>query len=326
MRIVFMGTPDFAVETLEAVIAAGHQVVAAVTQPDKPKGRGGAVSMSPVKQTAMAHNIKVLQPVKASDETFIKELAQLEPEAIVVVAFGQKLPQAILDMPPYGCINVHASLLPKYRGASPVQWAVIDGCDYSGVTTMKMDLGIDTGDILLSERVALDEKETGESLFHKLSAVGAKLLVKTLTGVSQGTIQAVKQEESEATYVKMLDKSFGEIDFSKTAVEIERLVRGLNAWPSAYTFLQGKMLKIWACEVVPLESTPQLFKDKPVKYGEIITVEKNYFTVACKDSFLNVSEVQMEGKKRMCTADFLRGFRLVCGEILGKCESEHEGQ
>ncbi|MBQ4282579.1 MAG: methionyl-tRNA formyltransferase, partial [Lachnospira sp.] len=179
MRVVFMGTPDFAVGTLEAIIEAGYEVVAVVTQPDKPKGRSGALAMSPVKEVALKHNITVLQPVRARDEVFVSELAEYKPDVIVVVAFGQILPKSIIDMPPYGCINVHASLLPKYRGAAPIQYAVIDGCEYSGVTTMQMDEGLDTGDILLVEEVKLDAKETGGSLFDRLSGVGASLLVKT---------------------------------------------------------------------------------------------------------------------------------------------------
>ena len=250
MRILFMGTPDFAVGTLKAIIEAGHDVAAVVTQPDKPKGRSKSLVFSPVKEEAVAHGITVLQPERARDEAFVEELRTYNADVIVVVAFGQLLPASIINMPRYGCINVHASLLPKYRGASPIQWAVIDGCEYSGVTTMKMDEGLDTGDILMVEKVKLDAKETGGSLFDRLSDVGAHLLVKTLEGLEAGTITPVKQDDSESTYVKMLHKSFGKMDFNKSAAELERLIRGLNPWPSAFTYIDGKMLKIWDADVV----------------------------------------------------------------------------
>ena len=244
MRVVFMGTPDFAVGTLKALIEAGHDVAAVVTQPDKPKGRSKSLVFSPVKEEAVAHEITVLQPERARDEAFVEELRTYNADVIVVVAFGQILPASIINMPKYGCVNVHASLLPKYRGASPIQWAVIDGCEYSGVTTMKMDEGLDTGDILMVEKVKLDVKETGGSLFDRLSDVGANLLVKTLEGLEAGSITPVKQDDSESTYVKMLHKSFGKMDFNKSAAELERLIRGLNPWPSAFTYIDGKMLKI----------------------------------------------------------------------------------
>lgn len=316
MRVVFMGTPDFAVGTLEAVIKAGHEVAAVVTQPDKPKGRGGAVAMSPVKQCAIRHELPVLQPQRAKDAGFIEVLRQLAPEVIVVVAFGQILPEAIISMPKYGCINVHASLLPQYRGASPIQWAVIDGCEYSGVTTMQMDTGIDTGDILLMEKVRLAPKETGGSLFDRLSSVGGNLLVQTLEGLRQGSIRPVRQDETRATYVKMLDKSFGEIDFTKDAVQIERLIRGLNPWPSAFTRINGKILKIWDADVCGEEADEK--KEEKFPAGTVCAVDKDSFTVRCSAGNLKVNEVQLEGKKRMRTGDFLRGNPLKTGIQLGK--------
>ena len=313
MKVIFMGTPDFAVGTLKAIIEAGHEVVAVVTQPDKPKGRSGALAMSPVKEAALEYGITVLQPVKARDEAFVEELRSYKPEVIVVVAFGQILTDAILNMPKYGCINVHASLLPKYRGASPIQWAVIDGCEYSGVTTMQMDTGIDTGDILLVEKVKLDKKETGASLFDRLSEVGAKLLVKTLEEAQKGTLKPVKQNEDEATHVKMLSKSFGEIDFTKSAVVIERLIRGLNSWPSAFTYINGKMLKIWDADVI---DTDVEVTDEDC--GKITAIDGNSFVVQCKQGSLKINELQLEGKKRMKTADFLRGYQLETGVSFGK--------
>ena len=315
MKVVFMGTPDFSVGTLKAIVEAGHEVAAVVTQPDKPKGRGGAMSFSDVKQAAIELGLLVLQPKRARDEEFVNELRKINPDVIVVVAFGQILSKEILDMPKYGCVNVHASLLPKYRGASPIQWAVIDGCEYSGVTTMMMNEGIDTGDILLVEKVKLDRKETGGSLFDKLSGVGADLLVKTLDELEKGTVKPVKQNETEATHVKMLDKSFGNIDFSMEAARIERLIRGLNPWPSAFTHFNGKLLKIWdadVCDDVVCESC------ESVVNGMITHVNNNSFIVKCGDNSLKINELQLEGKKRMKTQDFLRGNHINTGDILGK--------
>jgi methionyl-tRNA formyltransferase len=313
MRVVFMGTPDFAVGTLEAIVEAGHEVAAVVTQPDKPKGRGGAVAMSPVKECAVKHGITVLQPLKARDESFVSELKTYSPDVIVVVAYGQILPEEIINMPKYGCINVHASLLPKYRGASPIQWAVLDGCEYSGVTTMQMDKGLDTGDILEVEKVKLDKKETGGSLFDRLSEVGANLLVKTLEKAEAGTLNPVKQDESEATYVKMISKSFGELDFTKSATTLERMVRGLNPWPSAYTHLDGKLLKIWDADV---ETTASEQPAVASAVGAVATDGKTYFKINCGEGVLSVNELQLEGKKRMKTADFLRGYNIKEGTVL----------
>ena len=309
MRVVFMGTPDFAVGTLEAIVEAGHEVVAVVTQPDKPKGRGGAMAMSAVKECAIKHGLTVLQPVKAREESFVEELRTYNPDVIVVVAFGQLLPDSILHMPEYGCINVHASLLPKYRGASPIQWAVLDGCEYSGVTTMQMDEGLDTGDILETAKVKLYEKETGGSLFDRLSVVGAKLLVETLKKAESGELHPVKQDENEATYVKMLNKSFGLLDFTKKPEVLERMVRGLNPWPSAFTHIEGKLLKIWDASVETADDDKEC--------GSVFTDKKTYFKVKCDGGYLVINELQLEGKKRMKTADFLRGYSVKDNEKLG---------
>jgi methionyl-tRNA formyltransferase len=321
MRVVFMGTPDFAVGTLEKIVESGHEVAAVVTQPDKPKGRGGAVAMSPVKECAVKHGLTVLQPLKARDESFVSELKTYSPDVIVVVAYGQILPEEIINMPKYGCINVHASLLPKYRGASPIQWAVLDGCEYSGVTTMQMDKGLDTGDILEVEKVKLDKKETGGSLFDRLSEVGANLLVKTLEKAEAGTLKPIKQDESEATYVKMISKSFGELDFTKSATTLERMVRGLNPWPSAYTHLDGKLLKIWDADVetAPLNADSTTTSEQPTAasaVGAVATDNKSYLKITCGEGVLSVNELQLEGKKRMKTADFLRGYSIKEGTIL----------
>ena len=305
MRIVFMGTPDFAVPTLEALIKGGHEVLAAVTQPDKPKGRGKAVLMTPVKEKALESSIPVYQPENVREEAFIALLKKMNPDVIVVVAFGQILPKALLEIPRYGCVNVHASLLPKYRGAAPIQWAVIDGEAVSGVTTMLMDEGLDTGDMLEVKEVPLEEKETGGSLFDKLSMLGGELIVSTLEKLENGTIKRMPQGESTTGYAKMLKKSMGEIDWTKSAAEIERLVRGLNPWPSAYTFLKGKTLKIWAADVVKGEGTGV--------FGQVKN-EKDRLLVETVDGFLSITELQLEGKKRMDTAAFLRGFPVRTGE------------
>ena len=310
MKVVFMGTPDFAVGTLEAIVGAGHEVAAVVTQPDKPKGRGGVMAMSPVKECALRHGLTVLQPLKARNPEFIDEIRAINPDVIVVVAFGQIIPSEIIHMPKFGCINVHASLLPKYRGASPIQWTVLDGCEYSGVTTMLMDEGIDTGDILETATVKLDERETGGSLFDRLSLVGAKLLVETLDKAEAGQLHPVKQDDSQSSYVRMIDKSFGLMDFTQPVEILERKVRALNPWPSAFTHMDEKLLKIWDATVI---------KDSSVKagdYGKVKTDGKTCFMVACDGGYLSVNELQLEGKKRMKVEDFLRGYSIKEGTVL----------
>ena len=246
MKVIFMGTPDFAVGTLEALVKSEHEVVAVVTQPDKPKGRGKAMQPTPVKEVAIRENIPVLQPRKVRDPEVVEELRTFDADVIVVVAFGQLIPKSILTLTKYGCINVHGSLLPKYRGAAPIQWAVIDGEKESGITTMQMDEGLDTGDMLLKKVIPLEKEETGGSLFDKLSVAGAELLLETLDALEKGMVTPEKQsKESPTAYAKMLTKDMGAIDWKKDAVSVERLIRGLNPWPSAYTHIHGKTLKIW---------------------------------------------------------------------------------
>ena len=309
MRVVFMGTPDFSVPTLECIIEAGHEVVGVVTQPDKAKGRGKKVVYTPVKEKALEHGLTVYQPRRAREPEFIEQLRALNPDVMVVVAFGQILPKELLDIPKYGCVNVHASLLPKYRGAAPIQWAVIRGEKVSGVTTMQMDVGLDTGDMLLKAEVPLAEDETGGSLHDKLSVLGGDLLIETLKGLEAGTIVPEKQDDSQSgEYARMLDKSLGKIDFSMRAEEIERLIRGLNPWPSAYTSYNNKTMKLWKARVVPGgEAVP----------GQVLAVDKKGFTVQTGDGALQILELQMEGKKRMDAGAFLRGCPLTAGEILG---------
>lgn len=310
MRVVFMGTPDFSVPTLEKIIEAGHEVIGVVTQPDKAKGRGKKVLFPPVKEMALAHDLPVYQPRRARDPEFIEEMKTLNPDVMVVVAFGQILPKAILDIPKYGCINVHASLLPKYRGAAPIQWAVIRGEKVSGVTTMQMDVGLDTGDMLLKKEVLLDEEETGGSLHDKLSTLGGDLLIETLKKIEAGDIHPEKQDDSQAgEYARMLDKNLGRIDFSMPAVEIERLIRGLNPWPSAFTSYNGKTMKLWKAKADNCgQGVP----------GQVIHVDKNSFTVQTGQGTLQILELQMEGKKRMDAGAFLRGCPLETGTMLGQ--------
>lgn len=317
MKVIFMGTPDFSVGTLEAIIEAGHEVVAVVTQPDKPKGRSKQLQFSPVKEAALKHNLEVLQPEKARDSEFVEKLRTYNADIFVVVAFGQILPKEIIEMPKYGCVNVHASLLPKYRGAAPIQYAVIDGCEYSGVTTMQMNEGLDTGDILMVEKVKLEAKETGGSLFDRLANVGAKLLVETLKGLEAGTIKPIPQKEEDSTYVKMIKKSMGEIDFNKSAVVIERLIRGLNPWPSAFTHLQGKTFKIWEANCLDKLENAEVDLDT-AKPGEIVAIRKNSLVIKCSEGYLEALEVQLEGKKRMDVASFLRGNSIELATVFGE--------
>ena len=323
MRVVFMGTPDFSVGTLRELAKAGHEIAGVISQPDKPKGRGKNLQPTPVKEAAMELGLPVYQPQKVRDPEFIQVMKELNPDVIVVVAFGQIIPKEILHMPKYGCINVHASLLPAYRGAAPIQWAVINGDKESGVTIMRMDEGVDTGDMINKVIVPLNEKETGGSLFDRLSDVGAQLLVKTLEEAKAGTLKPQKQNEEEASYVKMIKKSFGELDFSKEADALERLIRGLNPWPSAFTHLNGKMLKIWDADVYTKEQAEAEFPEystdfKGAEPGQIVAVLPHTFFIGCGKDLLKVNEVQAEGKKRMTSDAFLRGSRLEKGMELGK--------
>ena len=321
MRVIFMGTPDFSVGTLEALIAAGHDVCLAVTQPDKPKGRGGKMQYTPVKEKALFYDIPVYQPKRVRDPECVEELRKYKADVIVVIAFGQILPKSILELTPYGCINVHASLLPKYRGAAPIQWAVIDGESVSGVTTMQMDEGLDTGDMIMKTEVPIAADETGESLHDKLAAAGAALCVKTLKALEDGTAVHEKQGESPTAYAKMLTKELGNIDWTQPAVKIERLIRGLNSWPGTYSHWNGKVMKIWRAEAHTAEEGAKYAQDtaggeEPAQPGTVLSVGKNDFTVQTGDGVLRILEVQMPGKKRMETGAFLRGNTMEPGNLL----------
>ncbi len=311
MRVIFMGTPDFAQGTLKALIESKHEVVLAVTQPDRPKGRGNTMTYPPVKETALLAGIPVFQPEKIKTPEAVAYLKTFDADVIVVVAFGQILSKEILDMPKYGCINVHASLLPKYRGASPIQWAVINGEKTTGVTTMKMDEGLDTGDMILVKTYDLSEKETGGSLFDRLMDIGAEACLETLEQLQAGTAVYTKQDHAQATKTGLISKELGRLRFDKSAVEIERLIRGLNPWPSAFTYLNGKIFKIWDATVLDQGEY------KIGKSGEIIHIDKEHLYVQTGEGVLRLNEVQPEGKRKMTCAEFLRGYSQQAGTILG---------
>lgn len=309
MNVIFMGTPDFAVPVLQALIdSKEHNVTAVVTQPDKARGRSGKPVFTPVKEVAVANGIPVYTPVKVKEQEFVRVLQGIACDVIVVVAFGQILSKEILEMPRYGCINVHASLLPRWRGAAPIQWAILEGDEKTGVTTMQMDVGLDTGDMLLKEETLIGSEETGESLFERLSGFGGPLLLETLSRAEAGTLKPVAQKDEESTYAKMLTRELGNLDFSWEAKKLERYVRGLNSWPSAYTRFRGKMLKIWKAEVVE--------KNTGFPSGTVAEVDKDSFSIQTGEGLLRLLEIQLEGKKRMSTGDFLRGVKVETGEVL----------
>lgn len=309
MKIVFMGTPKLAAGVLEALWEAGHEIRAVVTQPDKPKGRSKALQMSPVKEFALEKGIEVFQPVRIRKPEAVEKLKEFDAEVFVVAAFGQILSQEILDMPQYGCINVHASLLPAYRGSAPIQWCIINGEEKTGVTIMQMDAGIDTGDMLLKRSVAILPSDTAESLSDKLEKAGGEAIVEALALLEKGELRGTPQNEAESSYVPMIEKSMGRIDFSRTAEEIDRLIRGLYPWPSAFTSYKGKTLKIW--EAVPVSEEGE---GQP---GSIERVEKEAVYVNTGKGILKVTQLQLEGKKRMQVKEFLLGCRMEKGETFG---------
>ncbi|MCR4842016.1 MAG: methionyl-tRNA formyltransferase [Eubacterium sp.] len=309
MRVIFMGTPDFSVPILESIAAAGHEVVLTVTQPDRHKGRHGHTVPSPVKECALKLDIPVYTPEKVSTPEGVEYLKGFDPDIMVVAAYGQILSKEILDLPRTCCVNVHASLLPAYRGASPIQWAVINGEEYSGVTTMRMEEGLDTGDIIEVSKIKLADNETAGSLFDRLSGAGAQLIVSTLEKIGDGTATFTPQGDDGVTYTRQIKKSLGDLDFSKSAVELSRLVRGLDPWPGAFTRLNGKNFKILKVSVAEgqTDSAP----------GTIVSAGRDGFLVATGDGLLALEEVQLEGKKRMSAEDFLRGVHPEEGTLLG---------
>ncbi len=308
MRIVFMGTPDFAVPSLQALIDAGHDVCAVYTQPDKPQGRKQILTAPPVKTLALEHDIPVFQPNTLKNEDEQARLRELAPEVIIVVAYGKLLPKAVLDIPPHGCINVHGSLLPRWRGAAPIQWAVIAGDEMAGVTTMQMAEGLDTGDMLLTYETKVGEKETAGELFDRLAQSGAELLTQTLVKLDEITPRP--QDDAQSCYAHMLDKQMAVIDWSKSAHEIDCLIRGLNPWPIALTMLSGERLKVFAAEKAAGNGEP----------GTVIEADpKKGLTVACGEGALKLIEIQLVGGKRMKATDFLRGHAIEVGTKLN-CE------
>lgn len=309
MKIVFMGTPDISVSILDSIVNSRHEVTAVVTREDKPKGRGKEMAFPPVKEYALKHNIPIMQPGKIKTPEAIEELRSYEADIFVVAAYGQILSKEILEMPRLGCINVHTSLLPKFRGSSPIQWAIIEGETETGVTIMQMDEGMDTGDILFTETVPIAKDETGGSLFDKLAECGAGLIVKALDAIEAGDFTPVKQDEELATYTKMLNKKLGYIRFQRTAEEIERLTRGLDPWPSTYTYYNGKTLKIWKAEVID--------ENNSAAPGTVVKVDSEAIYVNTTKGILKITELQLEGKKRMKTKDFLLGYKITAGEVLG---------
>ena len=307
MRIVFMGTPDFAVPSLQALIDAGHDVCAVYTQPDKPQGRKQILTAPPVKTLALEHDIPVFQPNTLKNEDEQARLRELAPEVIIVVAYGKLLPKAVLDIPPHGCINVHGSLLPRWRGAAPIQWAVIAGDEMAGVTTMQMAEGLDTGDMLLTYEAKVGEKETAGELFDRLAQSGAELLTQTLVKLDEITPRP--QDDAQSCYAHMLDKQMAVIDWSKSAHEIDCLIRGLNPWPIALTTLSGERLKVFAAEKANGNGEPGTVLEANPKKG---------LTVACGEGALKLTEIQLVGGKRMKATDFLRGHSLEVGVKLGE--------
>ena len=313
MKIVFMGTPDFAAGILKAIHAAGHEVTGVVTQPDKPKGRKKELVPSPVKEEALAIGCPVLQPARIRAEEAKAAVMALEADAVVVAAFGQIIPKEILEWPKYGCLNVHASLLPAYRGASPIQSALLAGVSQTGVTIMQMDEGLDTGAILTQKAVPIDSDETGGSLFDKLAGTGAELLVETLKSLEEGRIEPQPQPaESTTPYCGILKKEAGRIDWSKDAEAIERQVRAMDPWPSAFTLLDGKTLKIWKAHV---EKAGESGPEEP---GRILRQDRKGIYVRCGSGILCLDELQMEGRKRMPTSEFVKGYVIRCDRMEGR--------
>lgn len=316
MKIVFMGTPDFAAGALEALIQAGHEITAVVTQPDKAKGRSKELQFPPVKECALRHNIPVFQPVKIKTPEAIAELKTYEADIYVVAAFGQILSKEILELPKLGCVNIHASLLPKYRGASPIQHVIIDGEEKTGVTIMQMDVGLDTGDMLYKKEVVIEAEDTFETLHDKLMVIGGEAIVEALPLLEAGELTPEKQKDEESCYASLISKEMGRIDFGKSAVVIDRLIRGMNPWPSAYTSYKGKQLKIWRGN--PVSAAEAIEYAEGAQPGSVVKVDKDSFIVATGNGCLQITELQLEGKKRMNTHDFLLGVKVAVGEKLGE--------
>lgn len=308
MRIVFMGTPEIAVPSLERLISDGHDLCAVVTQPDRPKGRGKKLAFSPVKEAAMRHELEILQPEKASQPDFLDRLRELNPDLIVVIAFGQILRKEVLDLPKYGCVNVHVSLLPKYRGAAPINWAIINGEEKTGVTTMFMDEGLDTGDIIKTREFRLDDEINAGQLHDIMMEEGADVLSQTVKAIEDGTAERIRQNDDESTYAPMMDRNLGHIDFKKSAVSIHNLVRGTVPWPGAWCESPYGKMKIWKTRI------GQGHTDR--EPGTIVSVGKQGIEVACGMGMLLIEEIQMPNKKRMHVSEYIKGNNIEIGKVL----------
>ena len=306
LRTVFMGTPDFALQTLQGLIDAGCKMVGVYTQPDRPKGRGKQLAAPPVKELAQKYDIPVYQPLKLRQPEAVAELEALAPDLIVVVAYGQILPKSVLEIPAHGCINVHASLLPKYRGAAPINKAIIDGETETGITTMYMDVGLDTGDMLVKKTLAIGPEETAGELHDRLASLGRETMEETLRRLCAGTLQREVQDDEQSTYASMMKKEDGRIDWNRSAQEIHNHVRGLDPWPGAYTTINGELLKL-------AETSPEAAEGLA---GTVIAADKNGVCVACGSGSLRIQQLQLAGRKRLAAADFLRGCPLDAGAMM----------
>lgn len=311
-RIIFMGTPEFACPTLQILIERGENILAVVTQPDRPKGRGQKMTPPPVKSLATRHNIPVFQPTRVRDSAFVDTIRNLAPDLIVVVAFGQILPKTLLDIPPLGCVNVHSSLLPRYRGAAPLNWCIINGESETGVTTMLMDQGLDTGPILLKRSTTIDENEDIVSLHDRMAIMGARLLAETVDELTAGRIKPQAQDDSESCYAPLLSKENGIIDWQRSAREIHNQIRGLSVWPGAYTTLGDQTLKLYRTLIGEGDGTP----------GTVLRSSRGELEVACGSGSLHIRELQLAGKKRMDVASFLAGCPVAVGTSLGDLTAE----
>jgi methionyl-tRNA formyltransferase len=308
LRLVFMGTPEFAAASLQKLIDRGEKMAAAITQPDRPKGRGQKLIAPPVKLLAEAHGIPVLQPARVRSPEFIDAMRELAPDLIVVVAFGQILPKGLLEIPRHGCINVHASLLPRYRGAAPINRCIIDGATETGVTTMLMDAGLDTGDMLLKKATCIGPDEDARALHDRLALIGAEALAETLDLLASGGLIPEKQDDQLSSYAPMLKKEDGCIDWDREPQTIRNMVRGLTPWPGAYAFLDGKTVKIYSCRVAGGSGAP----------GTVLQADRSGLVVACREGGLLIEELQLEGKKRLSARDFLAGYNIKPGAVLEK--------
>jgi len=307
LNVIFMGTPEFAKKSLESLVETGHNILLAVVQPDKPKGRGMKLIFPPVKEYSLSKGIDVVQPLALKDEVFIENIKNLKPDVIVVVAYGRMLPRAVLDIPRLGCINVHASLLPKYRGAAPIQWPIINGDKITGITTMYMDAGLDTGDMILKKEIKIEEDDTLETMHDKLAEAGGKLIAETLRQIENSTAPRIPQNESQATFTRQIKKEDGLINWKDSSEKIRNQVRGYNPWPGAFTFYENKLLKLWKVEQVTCE--------KEVEPGTILEADaRKGLVVSTGNGALKIFELQSEGSRRMTIEEYLIGHRMTAGE------------